>query len=191
MSSLVDSKDQKRAKTVTRSFRINEAAFAVLEEEAKRRNVSTNTLLNQQLLQYANYERFVKVGLVRISSVFFRRLLEAATDEELARVGEAVAIDTPGAVMLEKSGEVTLDTTIEFLQMVSEYSGLYEYSQTKSPNGMVITIIHRLGRKGSVFYSAFFKAIFEAVGYSPKMGTHEHSIEFEIIPNKESRSTTF
>jgi hypothetical protein len=185
MSSLVDSrKDQRRAKTVTRSFRINEAAFAVLEEEAKRRNVSTNTLLNQQLLQYANHDRFFKVGLVRISSVFFRRLLEAATDEELARVGEALAIDEPGAVMLEKSGEVTLNTTIEFLQMVSEYSGLYEYSQTKSPNGMVITIIHGLGRKGSVLYSAFAKAIFEAIGYSPKIRTHEHSIDFEILPNK-------
>jgi len=176
---------------VTRSFRINEDAFAVLDEEARKRNVSTNTLLNQQLLQYANYEHFFRVGVVRISSVFFRRLLDAATDEELARVGEALAKDEPGPVMLQKNGEVTLSTTIEFLQMVSEYSGLFKYSQTKSPNGMVITIIHGLGRKGSVLCSAFVKAVFEAIGYSPRIRTHENSIDFEITPNKQSESTSF
>ena len=43
--------------TVTRSFRINERAFLALEEEAKKRNIGINTLVNQLFLSYANFDR--------------------------------------------------------------------------------------------------------------------------------------
>ena len=46
-----------KALSVTRSFRINESAFLAFEEEAKKRNISLNTLVNQLFMSYANFDR--------------------------------------------------------------------------------------------------------------------------------------
>jgi hypothetical protein len=60
---------EEHRKTVTRSFRIDEAALGALEEEAGRRNVSVNTFLNQQILSFANFDRFfMRLGLVKLSA---------------------------------------------------------------------------------------------------------------------------
>ena len=50
----------KTDKTVTRSFRISERALKSIEEESKRQNISVSTIINQQLLAYAELERFLE-----------------------------------------------------------------------------------------------------------------------------------
>lgn len=170
-----------RRKTVTRSFRLDGQALEALEEEANRRNMSVNTLLNQQLLSYANFERFFnKLGLIKISSATFQKLLDAAADTEVKKAGEAAAIDTASSIIRSMNGEITLDTTLEYLQMLSEYSSQFEYSESRSPTGRMITLFHRLGLKGSDFYGAYVKTLFEAIGYSPEIMINEHSVNFEI-----------
>jgi len=51
-------------KTVTKSFRISESAFLVIEEEAKKRNISVNTLVNQLFLCYASFDRYLERHLI-------------------------------------------------------------------------------------------------------------------------------
>ena len=68
-----------RAKTATGSFRLDEAALNVLQEDAKKQNVSVNTLLNQLLLTYANYDRPMKrFHMVKMPASTFRHILQAA-----------------------------------------------------------------------------------------------------------------
>jgi hypothetical protein len=79
-------------KTVTRSFRINESAFLALEEEAKKRNISLNTLVNQLFISYANFDRyFQRLGMLKMSKVAFRKILKAAPDNELVESAREVA----------------------------------------------------------------------------------------------------
>ena len=47
-------------KTVTATFRIEEEAFRDLQEDARRQNVSVNTLVNQMFLAYSHYDRLMK-----------------------------------------------------------------------------------------------------------------------------------
>jgi predicted HicB family RNase H-like nuclease len=59
-----------RDKTVTRSFRISEGVFLALEEEAKKRNISLNTLVNQLFLSYANFDRhFQTPGFLKMRDI--------------------------------------------------------------------------------------------------------------------------
>jgi len=79
-------------KTVTRSFRINESAFLALEEEAKKRNISLNTVVNQLILSYANFDRyFQRLGMLKMSKVTFRKILKAAADKEIVELAREVA----------------------------------------------------------------------------------------------------
>jgi hypothetical protein len=79
-------------KTVTRSFRINERAFLALEEEAKKHDISLNTLVNQLFMSYANFDRyFQRLGMIKISKVTFRKILNAAPANEIVGVAREVA----------------------------------------------------------------------------------------------------
>jgi hypothetical protein len=60
-------------KTVTKSFRISESAFLALEEEAKKRNISVNTLVNQLFMCYANFDRYLE----RHGSIFVKAYAKA------------------------------------------------------------------------------------------------------------------
>jgi len=177
-------------KTVTRSFRIDEAALAALEEEAARRNISVNTYLNQQMVSFANFDRFfLRLGLVKLSTNTLQMLIDAASDEKLVEAAVAAALDTPRAAILSKYGEVTLETTLEYIKMLSEFANLYEYSVSNSPDGRIVTLNHRFGPKGSLFYSNYVKTILEQINYHPKMRSGAHSVDFEVLTRRDGVAT--
>ena len=49
-----------KPKTATASFRLDDLALSAIQEDAKKQNVSVNTLLNQLVLTYANFDRPMK-----------------------------------------------------------------------------------------------------------------------------------
>ena len=142
----------KAEKTVTRSLRLSERALAAIEKEAKRQNVSVSTLINQQLLSYAELERFFRrIGIIKISSATFQRLLEAGSDELIAKAGTESGKDTPSSIMLAKHGEQTIETVWEFLEMISEFANQFEFDKVESNGKTVVTLLHRLGPKVRYF----------------------------------------
>ncbi|MCL5067244.1 MAG: hypothetical protein M1368_02680 [Thaumarchaeota archaeon] len=170
-------------KTVTRSFRISERALSAIEDEAKRQKVSTSTIINQELLSYAEFERFLRrLGLIKISSSTFFHLLQSSSDEELAKAGAEAGGDTPRSVILAKEGDLSMNSVMEYLTLLSEYAGFFELARVERGGKIVVTLIHRLGRKGSVFFSSYVKALFDDISYSPKISSSEHSVVLEIIP---------
>src|SRR2546425_9255802 len=50
----------REGKTVAKSFRVNEKALGALQEEAARQSVSVYTLVNQLLLDYSEFGRFLQ-----------------------------------------------------------------------------------------------------------------------------------
>jgi hypothetical protein len=179
-------------KTVTRSFRIDEAALGALEEEALKKSSSVNTVLNQQILSFSEYDRFFsKVGMVKFSASTLQNLINAAPDERLIEAAVASALDTPGSIMRSKYGKVTLDTTLEYVKMVSEFGNMYECAFADLPDGKVITLSHRFGPKGSLFWANYVKTLFEQIGYVPKIKTSANSVSFEILPKRTDASFEF
>ena len=180
----------KTDKTVTRSFRISERGLKSIEEESKRQNVSVSTIINQQLLSYAEFERFFRrLGLIKISSATFQRLLEAGSNELVAKAGSEAGIDTPSSIMLAKHGEQTLETILDYLEMLSEFANQFELGRVEQGGKMVITLLHRLGPKGSLFFENYMKALFGAINYVPKISSTQHSVVIEISPQRDKGSS--
>ena len=95
--------------SVTRSFRISETAFLALEEEAKKRNLSVNTLVNQLFLSFANFDRyFQRFGMVKISKVAYRKTLKAAANEEIVELAREVARNSGKVIILARHGTMSL-----------------------------------------------------------------------------------
>jgi hypothetical protein len=169
-------------KTVTRSFRINEAAFLALEEEAKKHNISLNTLVNQLFLTYANFDRFFqKLGMLKISKLAYSRILKAAADKEIIDAATEVAKNSSKVVILAKYGTLSLTSLLDYLNNLSEYAYFVEYNEVVSPQGKkVITLIHNYGEKGSIFLGSFAKALFEEIDLEPKMISTDNSVTIEV-----------
>lgn len=114
-------------KTVTRSFRINENAFLALEEEARKRNISLNTLVNQLFLSFANFDRyFQKFGMLKISNVAYRRTLKAVPDEETVEAAREVAQNSARVVLLTRYGTLSLAGVLEYLKSLADYAYWFE-----------------------------------------------------------------
>lgn len=169
-------------KTVTRSFRINESAFLALEEEAKKRNISLNTLVNQLFLSYANFDRyFQRLGMLKMSKVTFRKILKAAPDNEVVELASEVAQNSSRIIILARYGALSLTSVLDYLNNLADYAYFVERSEVVSPAGKrVITLIHSYGEKGSIFVKAYAKALFEQINMEPKLSSTENSVTIEV-----------
>lgn len=99
----------KKSRTVPKSFRIDESALVAVEAEAAVQNVSPNTLVNQILKQYAEYDRFArKINIVKISSTTFRGLLSKADVDHIIEVAKTGGSSIPQAFATAKNGKVDL-----------------------------------------------------------------------------------
>ena len=179
-------------RTVTRSFRISERALKSIEDEAKRQNVGVSTLINQQLIAYSDFDRYIRrLGLIKISSATFERLLLAGSDGEIAKAGLEAGSDVPSSIILAKYGLLSLDTVIDYLRMLSEFAHLFEFGRVEQGNKQIITLVHNLGPKGSVFFDNYVKAIFDSIDYTPKISSRAHSVVVEVTADKSRSSDAF
>jgi hypothetical protein len=169
-------------RTVTRSFRINESSFLALEEEAKKRNISVNTLVNQLFLSYANFDRyFERLGFLKMSKVTFRMILEAAPEMEIIELAREAAQNSSRVIILARYGALSLTGVLNYLNNAADYAYYFEYNEVYSPGERrVITLIHSYGENGSIFVKAYVKSLFELIDMEPKLSSTKNSVTIEI-----------
>ncbi len=170
----------KREKSVTISLRVSETALKALQDDAKKHNVSINTLANQVLLTYAEFDRFLKrFGMIKLPLPMLNRVLGAAADEAIIEAGEAVGASVPESFILAKTGELSVANTLEHLRQMGTYANLFEYSEVTHGGKITITLSHELGPKGSLFLASYISSISKSLGMQIKPAQFNDSISFE------------
>jgi len=154
---------QKR-KTENRSFRIDSGTLKGLEDEAARKKVSVNTLVNQLLADYIEVGRHRKrLGTVSLSVSAFEHVLAAASDEDITRAGRVSGHSVPKAYALSKWGVESVPNVLNFIRENASVTSLYDYSESPS-SPKTITLTHSFGKKWSLYLSSFFIAAFDDAG---------------------------
>ncbi len=175
------SDERVRSKTVPKSFRIDELALKAVELEAGSLNVSPNTLVNQILKQYAEFDRFArKISTVKISSAPFRGILAAADVNQLIEVAKSAGSSIPQAFTTAKSGRMDLESFIAHIRSLSSYAQLFEFSETSDAHGRVVTLIHDFGLNWSIFLVHYITQMFAQIGLSPKLEMSDRSVIFTL-----------
>ena len=96
----------REGRTVAKSFRVNEKALGALQEEAKRQSVSVNTLVNQLLLDYSEFGRFLqRINALRLSRKTFQEILNSVPDDNLFKAGQIAGKSGPMAIMALEMGQ--------------------------------------------------------------------------------------
>lgn len=168
-------------RTITRSFRIDEKAFKIVQDEAKRLNLSVNTLVNQQILSFVNFDRFFeKIGMMKIAGATFAHLLRSSSELEVIEAGTLAGSDIPRTIILAKDGKLSLDSVIRYLRMMSDYAHFYEYNEVEVERKRTITLMHALGPKGSLFLIHYMGAVLSTIDIKPVFSSTDHSVTAEF-----------
>ena len=171
-----------KPKTATASFRLDESALAAIQEDSKKQNVSVNTLLNQLVLTYANFDRPMKrFRMIKLPASTFKHLLQAATSETLIEAGRSTGEDVPKTYIRAKwGGELTVENALSYLKITADHTNLFEYSEVSRGGKINVTLSHDFGPKGSLFLQRYVQAIFEPLGKPPRFMPDENAVAFEI-----------
>lgn len=177
MSAMSPPAKNPRPKTIPKSFRIDESAIIAVEKEAAAQRVSPNTLVNQILNQFSEFERFAKrINIVKPSSLIFRGILEAADVDKVIEVAKTAGSSIPQAFVSAKNGRIGVDSLIDYLRALSLYANLYEYSENRDSRGKIATLVHDFGLNWSIFLVHYITSMFEQVGVSPKLEMSDRSV---------------
>ena len=168
-------------KTVAKSFRINQQAIEALREEARKQQISLNTLVNQLLVGYSEAGRYVKQmhGLTFTRQTFVE-ILNVLPEDKMNEVGRAAGKNAPVAIITSKHGKMSVNAVIEYLHFLSSYANLFEYGETEANGHWTITLTHELGRKWSLFLAGYFDEAFAAVGLKSKYTVSDVSTVFLV-----------
>jgi hypothetical protein len=169
----------KEGRTVAKSFRVNEKALAALQEEASRQSVSVNTLVNQLLLDYSEFGRYLqRINAMRLSRKTFQEILNAVPEDNLGKAGTVAGKSGPTAIIASKWGKINVSTVIEFIHDLSAYANLFEYYEKNENERWTITLMHELGPKWSTFLTNYIGEAFVAAGVQPKTRTSDRAVIF-------------
>ena len=164
-------------KSVIRSFRVDEAALDTIERDAKQKKISVNTLVNQLLLAYVDFDRYLEqFPMMKIVSPLFGFLLDGVSDDYAKGVGRRLAQNLVKSAVVSRRGGFDLSTLIDHFRLVSEYSNIYTFKEAEMHGRRSITLYHRFGRKGSVYFGEYLDALFEMLEMRPKFTTTENSV---------------
>ncbi|MGI0084921.1 MAG: hypothetical protein ACREBQ_07555, partial [Nitrososphaerales archaeon] len=115
-------------KTVLRSIRLSMEHDKVLEEDAKKKGISVNSLLTNLITKYAEWDRYAeRFGFVTLGRQGFRSVFELMSDETLVAHGKEVGGKNAPDITRFWFGKLNLETFFSFLALYSKYSGIFHY----------------------------------------------------------------
>lgn len=171
-----------RSRTVPKSFRIDESASIAVEEEAMSQNVSSNTLVNQILKQFSEFDRFARrINTVKLSSSVFRDLLSEVDSEKVIEIAKSAGSSIPQAFATTKSGKVDVESLVDHIRSLAAYAHLCEFSETIDTHSRLLTLVHDFGLNWSIFLVHYVNAMFEQIGVSPKVEMSDRSVTFTLL----------
>jgi len=164
-------------KTVLRSIRLSVDHEKLLEEDAKKKGLSVNSLLTSLITKYVEWDRYAeRFGYVSVGRQGFGRMFEWMTDEALVGHGKEAGGKNAPDIVRFWFGKLDLGTFLSFLALHSKYSGIYHYEHSSQGGTHVITFQHELGPRYSIVLKNYFdQAIRNIVGVIPKVESGENS----------------
>ena len=175
-----------RKKTLIRSIRLSSEHDRVLEEEAKRKGLSVNSLLTTIITRYVEWDRFAeRFGVVSVSRQGFKSMFDIFSDEMLLAHGRDVGARSATEITRFWFGKLNLETFLSFIALQSRYAGIYHYELSIKGRTYTVTFHHELGPRYNVVLANYFdQAIRNIVGVSPKI---EKGINTIVVSFEEPR----
>ncbi len=147
--------------TVTMTFRIEESVMDVLRAESEKREVSLNTMINQILRRYTEWDMYEsKVGMIPIARPLVSALFERMDEKEVVEIACKVGKNAVHDIALFMKTRMDLQSFLSWFEMRIKTSSI-EFSHSRLANGRHTYVIkHDLGYNWSLYHKTLLELIF-------------------------------
>jgi hypothetical protein len=151
-------------KTATMTFRIDENIVTKLRDEADNREISLNTLVNQILKRFVEWDLFEpKLGLIPMAKPLVVELFENMSENEIADIAKHVGKNTVRDTALFMKHKMDLESFLNWFETRMKAS-FVEVSHRIAEDGKHSYILkHDLGRNWSIYHKIILELIFNDV----------------------------
>lgn len=143
------------------TFRLDEDLIERLRAESKNREISTNTLVNQALKRFLEWDMYqTKIGLVSINKPVFVEIFEKFTQKEIIKIASHVGKNEVRDIALFMKGKIDLDSFISWFEMRMMNSSV-QVSHSIEKDIHTYVMKHDLGKNWSIYHKTILELIFE------------------------------
>ena len=168
-------------KSETTTFRFDCETLKSLREEAKQKDISTNTLLNQIVKQHLRWHaNAANAGFIAVRRLLITNLISHLSEQQIISIAENVAKNTNKDAILLLENEYTMKSALAFIEDWIKISG-YKYRHHEIndvQNRHMYIIQHDMGMKWSIYLANLYQFLFDEVNNDNKT-----RIEFEKTEN--------
>jgi hypothetical protein len=151
--------------TVTVTFRVDKESMHLLQEEAKRQQISLNNLVNHIINRYIEWEEYAaKAGYMQLTKPVVAELFNRLSDEDIIEIARKTGKDANFDIMLFMKGKTDLESFISWLEARMKNSGIEISRKVNSesefqPRSQTIVIKHDLGQKWSLYLKTLIESL--------------------------------
>jgi hypothetical protein len=156
--------DAPTSTTEVRAIRIPKSMGAVLETEARAREVSVNALITEILKKFVEFDRHTnKFEYISISREAFETIVGKLDDQDALKAGNDVGERIPKEITQFWFKALNLETFLSFLSNFSKYAKLVRYDVKVDGRTYAIALYHAMGMKWSMFLRGYFEKAVPAI----------------------------
>ena len=168
-------------KSETTTFRFDSETIKSLRDEAKQKDISTNTLLNQIVKEHLKWHANASnAGFIAVTRLLITNLISHLSEQQIISMAENVAKNTNKDTILLLENEYTMKSALDFIEDWIKISG-YKYKHHEingGQNSHMYIIQHDMGIKWSIYLANLYQFLFDEVKKDNK-----RKIEFEKTEN--------
>ena len=155
-------KNEKRR--VSRAFKIGENLDRDLVEQASKAGITPSSLVNQILMRHLDWGRYLSdnSNFLTIDRQVFISMIEDLSEDRIIELARSTALVATHNFIKFRYDEITFETLLDYLELMSTYMNLAEISvrNNKGGKGYEILVRHPLGIKWSIFLAEFISGMF-------------------------------
>ena len=179
--------EKTRKKTESITFRLESEILHSLRREARRKDVSLNTLASQITKQHTQWHSLAaQAGFISVRKPLLIKLLESQTDEQLKSLARYIALSSNKDLLLMLRKKYNIYSALDMIETwisISGYSYNHDTEDLDYSNGVHSFIVqHNMGMKWSLFLSELYKNLFEEFGIrNAQFDLTDSTLAFEIV----------
>jgi hypothetical protein len=169
-------------KTMLRTIRLSKELEELLRKDANSKRISVGALISTILTKYSQWDRYTeKFDMITFRHETLRAILEATEDEALIKKGREIGAKIPREFLMFWFKKTDLDSYLRYLELLCNYGGFARYELEADGQVYVITLLHNMGEKWSLFLKHIMEeGIMTTIGTLPRFEVNKGSLIIKI-----------
>ena len=150
--------------SVTLSCRLDKTLYNLLQNDAKDKGITLNSLINSISKRYVSWERYAaEVGFIPLAKETVRLIFENLDEKKMHKIAEHLGMTIPKELILLMFKKVDFESIVSFIELTSSRYGMVQHTNSEDHHDMIL--YHDVNEQFSKFLSCVIKTMAEELAF--------------------------